>query len=242
MLLYFEIVLVSLIAGALDTVVGFAGGLLLLPVLVLLVGSKDAVLLAALIPLGWNIPRLLLLRQQVNWRAAGLFALGIVPGALLGANFLNAIDPRLLQTVIGVVLALFGLYYILRLYMEIPSPGGLKSWAFPVIGLISGVVGSMLGAGHGPLQVGALASSAMPVREIAATGGVLGSITALARVAGYGMEGMLYPELWLPAVAGIAGAAAGTMLGIRLSRRAKDSTLELLIGAVILLAGIKMML
>jgi uncharacterized membrane protein YfcA len=110
------------------------------------------------------------------------------------------------------------------------------------VGLISGAVGSVLGAGNGPLQIGALASASFPVREIAATGGALGAVTTLARLAGYGMEGLLYPELWLPALAGIIGAIAGTVLGIRLSRRAKDSTLELLIGVVILLAGIKMML
>ena len=241
MLLYFEILLASLIAGALDTVAGFGGGLLLLPVLVMLVGSTDAVLLAALIPLGWNIPRLILLHREINWRAAGLFALGIIPGAIIGAAFFSTIDPHALQIAIGVALSLFGIYYILRLYMELPSPTGLKSGMFPIVGLLSGVVGSVLGAGHGPIQVGALASASLPVREISATGGALGSITALARVAGYGMEGMLYPELWIPALLGIAGAIGGTFLGIRLSRRAKDTTLELVIGVVILLAGIRMM-
>ena len=48
--LYLQIALAGLIAGTLDTVAGFGGSLLLLPVLVLIGGSKDAVLLAAIIP------------------------------------------------------------------------------------------------------------------------------------------------------------------------------------------------
>ncbi len=242
MLFYLEIVLASFIAGALDTVVGFGGGLLLLPVLVMTVGSKDAVLLAALIPLGWNLSRLVLLRRQVSWRATGLFTLGILPGAMLGAAYLSSIDPGALEVGIGGMLALFGLYYILRLYMAIPFPSGLKDWVFPIVGLVSGAIGSAVGAGNGPIQVGALAAASMPVREIAATGGALGGVTSIARVAAYGAEGLLYPELWIPAAVGIAGAVGGCLLGIRLSRRAKDSTLELLVGVVILLAGIKMLI
>ncbi len=44
-MVYLEIALAAMIAATLDTVIGFGGGLLLLPVLVMVVGSKDAVLL-----------------------------------------------------------------------------------------------------------------------------------------------------------------------------------------------------
>src|SRR2546421_12984934 len=118
---YLVIALASLIAGTLDTVAGFGGALLLVPVLVLKIGSKDAVLLSALIPLGWNLTRLVMLRQFANWRTAGLFSLGIVPGAIIGAKLFDQIDPRLLSLAIGVPLILFGGYYVLRLYVDLPA-------------------------------------------------------------------------------------------------------------------------
>lgn len=242
MLFYLQILLAAMIAATLDTVVGFAGGLLLLPVLVIVAGSKDAVLLAALIPLGWNLPRLILLRDRVNWRVAGLFAVGIIPGAGFGARLLDVLDPRLLQMTIGIAVALFGIYYIARLYLDLPHPRGVKQWMLPIVGLISGAIGALLGAGHGPLQTGALAGASLPVREVAATNGALGLITAAARVAGYGVQGMLYEELWIPAAVGILGAVAGTFIGVRLSRRSKDTTLELVVGMALVLAGLKMML
>ena len=241
-MLYLEIALASLIAGALDTVAGFGGGLLLLPVLVLVAGSKDAVLLAALIPLGWNLPRVIMLRQWIDWKITGLFTLGIVPGTALGALLLDSVDPDLLRRGIGVLLLLFGIYYVLRLYFDLPGPRGAKRWVFPILGLVSGIIGGLLGAGHGPFQAGGLMSADVPVREATAINGALGGITALARIGSYGAAGLMHEGIWVPAIAGIIGAVAGAMLGIRLSRRAKDSTLELIVGVAIALAGFRMLL
>ncbi|MBS1912341.1 MAG: sulfite exporter TauE/SafE family protein [Bacteroidetes bacterium] len=241
MLLYAQIALAALIAGTLDTAAGLGGGLLLLPMLAMLTGSKDAVLLSALIPLGWNLPRLVLLREWVNWRVALLFAVGIVPGTYIGAWLLELLDAHVLSTAIGGLLILFGIYYILKLYVDLPEPRGMKRGWFPVVGLVSGVIGALLGAGHGPLQTGALIASSMSVREIAGTNGALGSIVALSRIAGYAVRGILDSSIFLPAAVGMVGAWGGAHLGVHLIRRSKDATLELVIAIVLVIAGAKML-
>ncbi len=238
---FLQIALASLIAGAIDTVAGFGGGLLLMPLLVIFAGSKQAVLLSALIPLGWNIPRIILLREWIGWRAVALFALGIIPGTYLGAMLLDLLNPHMLQLAIGLLLILFGVYYVLRLYVELPAPGGLRPWGYPIVGLVSGVVGGLLGAGHGPLQTGALAATSLSTREVAATNGALGGVTALARTVGYALQGQLDEGVMLYALVGILFAAGGAVIGVRVSRRTKDSTLELVIGLALVLAGIRMM-
>ncbi len=119
-----------------------------------------------------------------------MFAIGIVPGAILGAMLLDVIAPATLQLVIGIVIILFGLYYIARLYLDLPQPREFKSWVFPIAGLLSGIVSGVLGAGNGPLQTGALAGTTMQVREIAATNGAVGAITAVSRAVGYVMQGL----------------------------------------------------
>lgn len=242
LLLFVQLLLAGLIAGTLDTAAGLGGGLLLLPILVAIAGGKDAVLLAALIPLGWNIPRLWLLRSWVDWRATALFGVGILPGAFLGASFLDSIDPAILRLAIGVMLIVFGGYYILRLYVDLPEPRGLKRWTFPAFGFVSGAVSGVLGAGNGPINALGLSAAGTPVREFVATNGSIGAFTAVARVIGYGINDLFHEDIWLPALIGFVGAWGGGLIGIRLSRRAKDSTLELLIGAVLLLAGIRMVM
>lgn len=242
MLTYLEIFIASIIAGALDTVAGFGGGLLLIPILVLAAGPKDAILLSAIIPLGWNLVRIIYLRPWIDWRAVLLFSLGIVPGAIAGAHLFRSFDADSLRTWIGILLILFGVYYVARLYVDLPEPRKLPRWIFPVIGAVAGTIGALLGAGHGPVQAWGLAWASFGAREIAATNGALGGITALARVAGYGLAGELHSALWLPGAIGIAAGAGGAFLGVRLSRRSKDSTLELIIGIALILAGIKMVL
>jgi uncharacterized membrane protein YfcA len=242
MLTLVEIILASLIAGVLDTVAGFGGALLLVPILVLVVGSHDAVLLSALIPLGWNSVRMWMLREWINWKIVGLFALGIVPGALFAGHYLEAIDPEILRRAIGAVLILFGSYYVARLYFDLPDPRGMKPWGYPVLGLVTGAIGAILGAGHGPLQSWGLAAGGLSPREIISNNGAIGGITALARLGGYAIAGSLHSGLWFPAALGFLAGAAGAVYGVRLSLRARDTTLELVIGAALLLAGVRMVL
>lgn len=241
MLYLVEIILGALIAGILDTVAGFGGALLLIPVLVLAVGTKDAVLLSALIPLGWNLTRVVLVRDWVKWKAALLFAVGILPGAMLGSYWFDLVDPEILQRAIGALLIIFGGYYVLRLYVELPELKGLKEWTFPVIGLLTGVISAILGAGHGPIQTWALGAASLSPREISATNGLVGGITAVARLIAYAFTGQLHRDLWLPGAIGIVAGSIGAVIGLRFSMRAKDSTLELIVGAAIIIAGIRML-
>ena len=134
------IIIAALIAGMLDTIVGFGGGLLLLPILVAMHGSTEAVLLSAVIPLGWTIGRLPLLRPYIKLRAIGLFTLGIVPGAFIGGMLLNDINPDALEFWIGILLIVLGLYHVIRLYVEIPLPELSERWSFPLVGALAGRV------------------------------------------------------------------------------------------------------
>jgi uncharacterized membrane protein YfcA len=235
-----EIVLAALIAGTLDTVVGFGGTLLLLPVLVLVAGPELAVLLSAIIPLGWNLVRIGVLGKLLDFRAAALFAVGIVPGALVGASIFDRVDPDALRVAIAVTLILFGAYYVIRLYVELPEMKGWPKWTFPVAGFVSAGISAILGAGNGPIQTMTLAASDMTPRAITATGGLLGLVTAVSRIGSYAIGGQLRSEIWIPGAMGFLGAGLGAVMGIRLARRAKDSTLELVIGGALLLAGIRL--
>ncbi len=236
-----EVLLAALIAGTLDTVAGFGGALLLLPVLVLVTGAETAVMLTAIISLGWNIVRAVVLREFVDLRASWMMVIGIVPGSLLGAAFLKDVDPSMLRTAIGAMLVIFGAYYVVRLYVELPEPRGMKRWMLPAAGFVSGVISTLLGAGHGPLQTIPLAAADLAPRAVTATNGVLGALSGLVRVGTYAFYGMLGSNLWVPGAVGLVGAGTGSLLGIRISRSAKDSTLELLIGLALLLAGVRLL-
>lgn len=235
-----QIAVAALIAGALDTIVGFGGGLLLLPILVSTFGSTDAVILSAVVPLGWNIGRLVLLRSSINWQTTWLFGLGILPGAFLGGFFLADVNPDHLRIAIGALLIALGFYHVLRLYVDIPFPQMKKEIVFPLIGLIAGVISGLLGAGNGPLQSWTMSAAGVEPKVSVAVNGVLGLMTGGIRLVAYSITGMLGAFPWLAALVGFVAAVFGSLAGVRLSRRTSDSTLKLLIGLVIIIGGIKM--
>jgi hypothetical protein len=237
-----QIFLAALLAGILDTVVGFGGGLLLLPVLVMIVGGTDAVVLSALVPIGWNAVRMPLLRDLIDWKAIGLFMIGILPGTFLGAWGLDLVDPEALRSWIGIFLLLLGGYHVLRLYVEVPYPKISKVIAYPFVGLLAGTLTALLGAGNGPLQSWTMTAAGAIPRAVVAVNGFLGIASGAIRMVAYGWEGLLKDVPWIAGLIGLGAAVIGAVIGIRLSRRAADSTLRLLVGIAIILAGLKLTL
>lgn len=237
-----QIALAAFLAGILDTVVGFGGGLLLLPVLIMLLGGTDAIVLAALIPIGWNVVRLPILKELIDWRVAGLFLLGIVPGTFIGAWGLDLIDPAELRGWIGGFLLALGLYHIVRLYIDIPYPRISEKYVYPLVGLLAGTLTAFLGAGNGPLQSWSMGAGGLVPRAIVAINGLLGLATGLFRMVAYGFEGLLENVPWMAGVVGLGAAVIGAFVGLRLSRRTADSTLKLLVGVAIILAGLKLLI
>ena len=70
---------------------------------------------------------------------------------------------------------------------------------------------------------------------------MLGVLSGGVRLIAYGLEGMLQNFPWVMAGAGFVSAVIGAIAGIRISRRASDSTLKLIIGIVIVIAGVRLM-
>lgn len=237
-----QILLASLLAGILDTVVGFGGGLLLLPVLIMILGGTDAIVLTALIPIGWNAVRVPILRSLIDWRVTGLFLLGVLPGTFIGAWGLTIIDPLLLRGWIGGFLVALGFYHILRLYVEIPYPKIRADLVYPIVGLLAGTLTAFLGAGNGPLQSWSMSADGLLPRVVVAINGVLGLATGFLRMIAYGIEGLLDDVPWIAGAVGLLGAVLGAIIGIRLSRGTADSTLKLLVGVAIILAGGKLLI
>ncbi len=239
---YLEIALAALIAGTLDTVVGFGGTLLLMPILVMVVGPVDAVLLAAIIPLGWNGVRISIAHAWIDWKRGGLIAAGVVAGGLLGGLYLEAVDPGLITLGLGALLLLFGLYYIIRLYIEIPRLHDLPVALLPIIGAAAGGVSAILGAGNGPVQTIALHGAGLSSHATSATNGLLGALAALARLGGYALAGSIGEINWGYGLVGLVASGAGAVVGLRFVRKTRDTTLELVIGIALVLAAVRLLM
>lgn len=201
------------LAGALTTVAGLGGGLLLLVSLSLWMNPLAALAVTTPALLIGNLHRSWVFRARVQWPIVRAFALGAVPGAALGSLAAAAV-PLVVVNGLMLIVTLLSLARALGKLQLAPPRGAFTPAGF----LIGGLTGSAGGAG---VLVAPLFLSAGLVGETY-SGTIAAAAVAmhLGRIAGYGAGGLLTRELWLWA----ALLAAAVVLGNAVGRRARRWT------------------
>ena len=97
---------VALLASTLAAVTGFGGAAVLLPVLVIAFGVRDAVPILTVAQLIGNASRAWFNRRELDYRVVGWFALGGVPLAMLGGLLFARAPLAGLTRVLGLFLLL----------------------------------------------------------------------------------------------------------------------------------------
>ncbi|BDZ43054.1 hypothetical protein GCM10025865_23530 [Paraoerskovia sediminicola] len=202
---------VVVLGAALQRVSGMGFALVVGPLLVLLVGPVDGVLLVNLCGLLFSLLMLATTRGAVDWRRLALLApsalVGIVPGALL----LAAVSAPVLEIVVG-VLVMAGMSAAL-LARHAPALDG--RFAPVVAGAVSGAMSVTAGTSGPALAVYAVASRWDP-RSFAATAQPYFVMVA----AGSVTVKLLLTDARLPALGawGYGGIAAGCVVGLFVGR------------------------
>ena len=96
------VLVAGLFAGTLGGIVGTGSSLVLMPLLVVMFGPRQAVPIMAVAAIMGNLGRVLAWRREIDWPACGAYCLTAVPGAMLGARLLLTIPPGVAETALGV--------------------------------------------------------------------------------------------------------------------------------------------
>ncbi|MCA9665087.1 MAG: sulfite exporter TauE/SafE family protein [Myxococcales bacterium] len=202
-------ILMGLPAGLMTTVAGMGGGLVLMVVLAAILGPHEALLLSAPALLVGNLHRAVMMRHSIERRLALPFALGALPGALVGGALVMRLPPLVVK--IGIVCAcVLALVSALWRWKWTPSRRVL-----PFIALGTGAL-SALGVGAGLVVSPVLLGAGLRARAYVGTASVVASALHIGRIGGYAHSGKLS---WLLLGASAALAAAitvGNVVGARL--------------------------
>ena len=76
--------------------------MVMMPILVVMFGPRQAVPIMAVAAIMGNMGRVLAWRREIDWRACAAYCATAVPGAMLGARLLLAIPPSVAETALGV--------------------------------------------------------------------------------------------------------------------------------------------
>lgn len=131
---YLIVLSVGLAAGIISGIVGFGSSIMLMPVLVIVFGPREAVPIMAVAAIMANLSRVTVWWREVQWRAVGAYAVTAVPAAALGARTLLVLPPRIVEASLAV-------FFIAMIPMRrwLASHNlKLKLWHLTVIGALIG--------------------------------------------------------------------------------------------------------
>jgi|SRR5665213_1338270 len=134
--------LAALAASTLAAVTGFGGAAVLLPVLIVVFGVREAVPILTVAQLIGNGSRVWFNRRDLDWRVVVWFALGGVPMALLGGYLFASAPLSVLTRLLGAFLLLIVVWRHLRPQRARPFPVA----AFTGIGAGASFLSALLGS------------------------------------------------------------------------------------------------
>jgi uncharacterized protein len=137
----------GLVAGTLSGIVGFGASIMLMPVMMLTFGPHEAVPIMAIAALMANLGRVLVWWREVDWRVNAYYCVTAVPAAALGARTLLALDPRVVEGILG---ALFLLMIPARRWLQARG-WRTQAWHLTLVGTGIGFLSGMV-ASTGPIN------------------------------------------------------------------------------------------
>lgn len=139
----------AFVAGVVSAVAGFGGGILYLPLVVALVGPREAVPLVTFGLMFSNLTRVSIHWKSIVWPLATRYIIGAIPGAALGAIVFVKLPSDWITKGIGAFLIASVVFLLVQKENRPP----LTRWAiFYPLGAMVGFFSNMLGV-VGPMAV-----------------------------------------------------------------------------------------
>ena len=204
----------------LSAVVGMAGGITLLAVMLLFLEPLAAIPLHGVIQLVSNSSRAAIQRRHVDVGILLRYSALLVPMGWVGIHLANALPAAAMRVMIGIfvlVATWFPGWLLLGTHPEETNP----SRRFLVLGGVVGVLNMTIGA-TGPLIAPFFLNLGLDRRALVGTKAACQSLGHLVKIALFGVAGFAFgPHLALLVTAG-ACVVAGTWLGSRILERVSE--------------------
>jgi uncharacterized membrane protein YfcA len=232
---YVLVLALGLVAGSLSGIIGTGASIILLPVLVLQYGPKQAVPIMAIAALMSNVAKMMAWWREVDWRAFAAYSITGVPAAALGARTLLVLPSRVVDLALGV-------FFL----MMIPGRRRLQAmnirirlWQLALAGAIIGFLTGIL-ISTGPLSVPAFTSYGLLKGAFLSTEATSSLALMVSKVATFRQLGALPYSSILQGVIIGASVMAGAFVGKAVVLRMSIGTFQHILDALLLCSGLAM--
>jgi hypothetical protein len=225
---------VAFVAAMLAAVAGFGGAAVLLPMLVLVFGVREAIPILTIAQLIGNGSRVWLNFHELDYRVVAWFALGGVPTAILGGMLFARAPLAVLTRALGVFLIL------IVVWRHIPRGTRWKPplQSFAIIGAVSSFLSALLGS-VGPLMAPFFLAYGLVKGAYIGTEALSTVVMHLAKLVAYRQSAILTSHALFAGLAlgplMVGGSFAGKRIVDRISERVFTAIIEL----TLLVAGVQ---
>jgi uncharacterized membrane protein YfcA len=236
MLSYALVLAVGFVAGTVSGIVGTGATVILLPVLVIVFGPREAIPIMAIVALMSNFAKITSWWKEIDWKACAAYALGGIPAAAAGARTLLVLP----ETAVEVALGLFflamvpGRHWLASRNMTM-GLGGLVI-AGVVIGFLTGIVVST-----GPLSVPAFAAYGLVKGAFIATEAAGSLALYISKALTFRQFGALPIDIVIKGLISGSSVMAGTYTARLIVERLSVSTFQRLLDGVMVIAGLSLL-
>lgn len=225
--------LAALAASTLAAVTGFGGAAVLLPVLIVVFGVREAIPILTVAQLIGNSSRVWFNRRDLNWRVVAWFALGGVPMAFLGGYLFATAPLSALTRLLGAFLLLVVLWRHLRTKPARPFPVA----AFAGIGAGASFLSALLGS-VGPVMAPFFLAYGLFKGAYIGTEALSTVVMHVTKLVAYRQSSILTRSDVLIGLALAPIMILGSFLGKRIVDRLPEKVFVAIIEAVLVTAGL----
>ncbi|MCV7424040.1 sulfite exporter TauE/SafE family protein [Mycobacterium yunnanensis] len=226
------IFVLALAAGALGSVVGTGSSLVLLPVLVVLYGPREAVPMMAIASVLGNAARVIAWWRDIHWRAVAVYSAPGVPAAVLGAHTLLTISPRIVDGLLGV----FFLAMIPVRRVAAARAWRVRWWHLAIAGAVVGFLTGLV-LSTGPLSVPVFTGFGLSAGPFLGTEAASATVLYVAKLLTFGGFGVLVTKLVLQGLVIGMALMIGPFVTRRLVRSMRPRLYALVVDGVLIVAG-----
>jgi len=251
--------ILGLFSGLAAGLFGVGGGLVIVPILVLVLTAEGfPAELVMIMSVATSLATIIVTSiasvvahhrlGSVMWEKVLGLGPGIIVGAALGAVVADNLDADVLRSLFIVFLLFVGMQMAFQFESRLPSIKHVKTLDFAVAGII-GIVSSILGIGGGTLTVPFLVSSRQPMQKAVATASACGLPIAVFGTLSYALLGTNEAQLpdwslgyvYVPAFFGIAlSSIFSAPIGARLAHRLPAKQLKRYFSLLLFVMAAKM--
>jgi uncharacterized protein len=230
-ILFFISALISEIIG---TMAGFGSSTIFLPLALLFVDFKTAIILVAIFHLFGNLSRIIFFRQGFDKRMILQFGVPSVFFSILGALLIGVLPQPILKLVLGIFLITTSVSFLIKPRLKIPA----NTSTFIAGGSVTGFITALVGTG-GALRATLLQGFNIEKIKYIATAATIALATDATRIPVYISQGFLREQyfIYIPILFGIA--LTGSFVGRRIVKMINQELFRKIVLVAIIIVSIK---